>query len=68
MKVTKIYIFYTYAKNMPINWEQFVYDGSDNWTIKSFNIKTDLDLIETTVKDIYNNFIEYCLKELDRLL
>lgn len=65
---TKIYIFYTYAKNMPINWEQFVYDGSDNWTIKSFNIKTDLDLIETTVKDIYNNFTEYCLKELDKLL
>lgn len=65
---SKIYIFYTYVKNIPITWGEYEYDNMNEWKMKEFNIKEDIDEIKDFVEEMFNDFIYYCTNQLNELL
>ncbi len=65
---SKIYVFQTFVKNIPITWGEYEYDNMNEWKMKEFCIKKDLDKIEEFVEETFDNFIEYCISQLNELL
>ena len=65
---SKIYVFQTFVKNIPITWGEYEYDNMNEWKMKEFCIKKDMEEIKNFVEETFNNFIEYCTSQLNELL
>ena len=65
---SKLYVFHTFVKNMPITWGEYEYDNMNEWKMKEFCIKTDKDELNSFVQETFNDFVDYCINQLNELL
>lgn len=64
---SKLYVFLTFINNIPITWGDFQYDYMNEWSMKEFNIKSEIN-VEKFVKETYENFIKFCMDNLENML